>query len=95
MNRRAASIKAHKLWGTPGTAPKDRVGYVVIRRKNVVDRYEVGYYTRGGSAGQERNASGELLSNGYVVMGKGPSWEEAFERARRREEQLREEGLAP
>ncbi len=67
---------AHKLWGTDGIEPGDRVGFVVIRRKNVVDRFEVGYYTRAGQA-----PSGATMSTNWTVMGKGRSWEEAFERA--------------
>lgn len=38
-----------------------------IRRKPTIDRCEVGYLSHG--------------SNAVTVMGRGPSWEKAFERA--------------
>jgi hypothetical protein len=76
MTRREAHARAHQLWGTSGHEPGDRVGFTVIRRKNVVDRFEVGYYTRGG-----RTPGGTSLSHDWTVMGKGASWEEAFARA--------------
>jgi hypothetical protein len=76
VTRNQAHAKAHQLWGTRGIEPGDRVGFVVIRRKNVVDRFEIGYYTRGG-----RTPSGVTLSHDWIVMGKGASWEEAFARA--------------
>jgi hypothetical protein len=78
VNRRQAHAKAHVLWGTNGIEPGDRVGFTVIRRKNIVDRFEVGYYTRGGRA-----TTGMVLSHDWKVMGAGRTWEEAFERAAR------------
>lgn len=81
MKRKEAHARAHTLWGTKGIEPGDRVGFVVVRRKSVADRFEVGYYTRGGRA-----PSGMLLSHDWKVMGKGASWEEAFARASRAEE---------
>ena len=80
MTRRQAHAKAHELWGTKGSEPGDRVGFTVIRRKNIVERFEVGYYTRGG-----RTPSGITLSHDWTLMGKGTSWEEAFARASRAE----------
>lgn len=76
MTRDQARARAHQLWGTLGIEPGDRVGFVVVRRKNVTDRYQVGYYKRG-----KRAPSGMLLSHDWIVMGQGPSWEEAFMRA--------------
>lgn len=76
MTRKQAHAKAHALWGTSGAEPGDRFGFTVIRRKNVVDRFEVGYATRG-----KRAPSGMIMSHDWTVMGKGPSWEEAFARA--------------
>jgi hypothetical protein len=76
VTTKQARVKAHQLWGTPGIAPGDRVGFVSIRRKNVVDRFEVGHYTRVGRA-----ESGAVISTDYTIMGRGQSWEEAFERA--------------
>lgn len=75
MNRAQAHQEAHRRWGTPGTAPGDRYGIVVVRQKKVVERFEVGYAIRGG-----RTDGGTLLHQ-WVLMGKGPSWEEAFARA--------------
>lgn len=80
MTRDQARAKAHALWGTSGAEPGDRAGFVVVRRKNVADRFEVGYYTRG-----KRAPSGMLLSHDWTVMGKGASWEEAFDHASRAE----------
>ena len=71
MTRYQAHAKAHALWGTHGITSADRVGCVLIRRKNVVDRFEVGYHVRDGGP--------------WTVMGKGASWEEAFARASRAE----------
>lgn len=76
MTRSDAITLARKRWGCPGS---DRMGFVILRRKSVVSRYEVGYYYQGLR----------------TVMGRGSSWEEAFSRADRQEEQLREEGLTP
>ena len=76
MTRTQAHARALERWGTTGIAPGDRVGFVIVRRKSVVDRFEVGYYTRGG-----REPGGTLLSHDWKVMGKGTSWEEAFARA--------------
>lgn len=75
MNRKQAHQEAHRRWGTPGTAPGDRHGIVVVRQKKVVDRFEVGYAIRGG-----RTDGGTLLHQ-QVITGRGPSWEEAFSRA--------------
>lgn len=80
MTTHQARIKANQLWGTPGTAPGDRVGFVVVRRKNVVNRFEVGHYARAGRA-----ESGTLISTDYTVMGRGRTWEEAFARAATKE----------
>jgi len=74
--RYAAYLEATRCWGTPGTAPGDRYGLVSLRRKNVADRYEVGYCIRGGD-GHNRFQP--------VVMGRGPSWEAAFVAASRQE----------
>lgn len=76
MTTAQALAKANQLWGTPGTDPGSRVGFVVVRRKNVVDRFEVGHYARVG-----RVASGAVISTDYTLMGRGRSWEEAFDRA--------------
>jgi len=76
MTKHQAHAKATELWGTRGTTPGDRVGCVSIRRKNVTDRFEVGYYVRGG-----RRDDGVYVHSNPVVMGKGPTWEIAFERA--------------
>ena len=62
MTRYTAHRKASNYWGRLGTT------FASIRRKSVIDRFEVGYYT----------------SDKRVVMGAGPSWEIAFERARTR-----------
>lgn len=80
MTTAQARARATQLWGTPGTDPGSRVGFVVVRRKNVVDRFEVGHYARAGRA-----ESGALISTDYTVMGRGRTWEEAFERAARGE----------
>lgn len=76
MTRREAHAKAHELWGTEGTAPGDRVGTVSIRRKNVTDRFEVGYYVRGG-----RRPDGVNVHSLPVILGRGPTWHQAFGRA--------------
>jgi len=59
VKRAQAHQEAHHRWGTPGTAPGDRYGVVVVR-------------TDGGT-----------LLHQWVLMGKGPSWEEALARADR------------
>lgn len=59
MNRYAAWRRCQELWRRLG------LPFTRIRRKSVVDRYEVGY-----------------LANGDAyIMGAGPTWEAAFERA--------------
>jgi hypothetical protein len=75
MKRAQAHQEAHRRWGTSGTAPGDRYGSVIVRQKKVVDRFEVGYAIRGG-----RMDTGMVLHQ-WVLMGSGPSWEEAFARA--------------
>lgn len=62
MTRYQARAKANALWET-----RDRVAFTSIRRKNVIDRFEVGYAIRG--------------DRRFTVLGRGPSWEEAFARA--------------
>lgn len=74
MTRYQAHAEAHRRWGTPGVAPNDRYGTVSIRQKKVVDRFEVGYTIRGA-----RLDTGMILGQ-FVIMGRGRSWEEAFER---------------
>lgn len=80
MTRAQAWSEAHRRWGMGGSGPGSRAGFVVVRRKNVVDRFEVGHYKRGG-----RSPGGVALSFDWKVMGRGPSWEEAFARAGRAE----------
>lgn len=75
MTRYQAHREAHSRWATFGTAPGDRVASVTIRRKTVVDRFEVGYYVRAKPG----------MPVAVVIVGKGPSWEEAFARADRAE----------
>lgn len=72
MTRMQAHARATALWGTSGTAPGDRVGIATIRRKSVVDRFEVGHFTRVG---------GSVVNSSYTILGRGRTWEEAFERA--------------
>jgi hypothetical protein len=60
MNRYAASARCQQLWRHLG------LPFTRIRRRSVVDRYEVGYVVGGGRV---------------TIMGAGPSWEQAFERA--------------
>lgn len=75
MTRAQAHAEAHRRWGTAGVAPGDHYGTVSIRQKKIGDRFEVGYTIRG-----SRLDTGMLLGS-FVVMGRGRSWEEAFERA--------------
>lgn len=75
MNRSQARREAHRRWMTPGTNPGDRYGSVIIRRKNVPDRFEVGYEIRGG-----HSDSGAYLFE-WVIMGRGETWEAAFANA--------------
>jgi len=61
VTRYTAQRRASYYWGRLGLT------FAAIRRKNVVDRFEVGYYT----------------SSKRIVKGAGPSWEIAFDRATR------------
>ena len=56
MTRYAAAARARSLWEVPAS----RHSFASIRRKSVVDRYEVGYNDFQGLR---------------TVMGRGPSWE--------------------
>lgn len=62
MNRYAASARCQELWRHLG------LPFTRIRRKTVVDRYEVGYL-------------GHFPNAFVTIMGAGPSWEVAFGRA--------------
>lgn len=64
MTKVEAFREAHQRWATPGTSVTDRVAVVTLRRYGVRDRCEVGWYVRGGG--------------GTIVVGRGPTWEEAF-----------------
>ena len=68
MTKFQAFREAHQRWATHGIAPTDRVAIVTLRRKNVANRCEVGWYCRGGSGVPVK----------VVVAGRGPSWEAAF-----------------
>lgn len=81
MTREQARKKANALWGTPGIGPDDRYGIVTVRQKKIVDRFEVGYCTRGGPS----RPGGMWVSHDWTVMGKGRTWEEAFARAEGKE----------
>lgn len=85
MTKHQAQQAAHSLWyrraRTSGYATiGDRMGTSCLRRTTVPDRCEVGYL--------------ELVSVNPerwqpVIMGRGSTWEQAFERAAIREEQER------
>ena len=64
MTKFQAHREAHQRWTTYGITPTDRVAMVTLRRKNVVNRCEVGWYLRGDCV--------------PVVAGSGPTWEAAF-----------------
>ena len=64
MKKFQAFREAHQRWSTHGIAPTDRVAMVTLRRKNIVNRCEVGWYLRGDCV--------------PVVAGSGPTWEAAF-----------------
>lgn len=64
MTKFQAFRKAHDRWATPGITPTDRVAMVTLRRKNIVNRCEVGWYLR--------------VDCVPVVAGSGPTWEAAF-----------------
>lgn len=58
MTRRSAHLRAARHWTHLGTT------FATIRRKSVLDRFEVGYW-----------------NGDRVVLGAGPSWEDAFDQA--------------
>jgi hypothetical protein len=64
MTKYQAYREAHQRWATYGASPTDRVAMVTLRRKNVVNRFEVGWYLRGDCV--------------PIVAGSGPTWEAAF-----------------
>ncbi len=68
MTRTQAWRKAFDLWVAGYSSPSGtrRYAFACLRRKNVVDRCEIGYHDEG----QRR-----------VIKGAGPTWEIAFERA--------------
>lgn len=68
MTKFQASREAHARWTTPGITSTDRVGWVKLRQKKVVNRCEVGWYVRGGPG----------VAVEVVTEGRGPTWEAAF-----------------
>ena len=74
MTKFQAFCEAQQRWATYGIAPTDRVAMVTLRRKNVVNRCEVGWYLCGDCV--------------FVVAGSGPTWEAAFADADARASQL-------
>jgi hypothetical protein len=64
--------------------PRDRSAWVCVRRKSVVDRFEVGYFV-----GAHTTTRGAVTS---ITTGRGRSWEEAFERADARDPEGQEAG---
>lgn len=70
MTSHQAWKRALELWGSAVVGGNWRHPYTIQRRKNVVDRCEVGYHDDGTRP---------------VIMGRGPTWESAFERAAAKE----------
>lgn len=79
-SKHQAWAKARSLWGRASDTPQvgDRYSWVSVRQKSVTDRFEVGY--------QEITHVGDgtgcdLTRYDTVVLGKGPSWDAAFDSA--------------
>lgn len=75
MTRFQAGTKANALWA--GRLPDGRIrrGLVIARTKMHVNRFEVGYHDEGT----------------VTILGRGPTWEIAFDRAFE-DERTRNEG---
>jgi hypothetical protein len=92
MAKYQAQLKAHALWhrcahtSSPTVAIGDRDGLVCLHRKSVTDRYEVGYIELIHTPASDFQTRWQR-----VVLGRGVSWKEAFERATRRMAQEVEE----
>ena len=82
MTKYQAHREARQRWATHGISPTDQVAMVTLRRKNVIDRCEVGWYVRGGSG----------VPTKVVVAGRGPTWEAAFADADAHDANLRPPG---
>lgn len=79
MTKYAAHMRAHSMWSRYTVSGVGRrIATTTLRRRSVADRCEVGYR--------------ELVSLTPerwepTVMGRGATWEQAFERAERQAEQ--------
>lgn len=84
MTKEQARQRAHTLWSRSARGREwdyvvgDRWPIARCRRKQITDRFEVGY------SEATRVRRGQIMKCITVILGRGPTWEAAFEQAETR-----------